>query len=148
MYWIFYWIEFAIWYQDRKNGQFGTKKANKQQNGQFGTNILKRTIWHQNSEADNLALMKKWNQIIVYLLLKLLTSEANSVSSWSEGPSSAVAWQARWRFHENKKLLFFWILSKLPILDFIPPVSHQESYYKNALEQGGKDVERVERGED
>ena len=34
----------TIWHQHNKNGQFGTDNLAP---GQFGTNIIKRTIWHQ-----------------------------------------------------------------------------------------------------
>ena len=74
----------TIWHKDGKNGQFGTKKANRQfstkkanrqfgtkkanrqfgtkiRKNKFGTNIVKmddfgtRTIWHYHYKKDNLA---------------------------------------------------------------------------------------------
>ena len=42
----------TLLHQDSKNGQFGTKKANRQ----FCTKIRKRTIWHQHSDKTKIVL--------------------------------------------------------------------------------------------
>ena len=53
-----------IKYQNMSVGQFGTRQYG---TGQFGTKSRKRTIWHQELKADNLAhrqfgTMKIWHQ--------------------------------------------------------------------------------------
>ena len=50
----------AIWHQDGKNGQFGTKKANRQfgtkkANRQFGTKIKNNKFGTNIVKTDNLA---------------------------------------------------------------------------------------------